>query len=73
MQAVEELIKEIDPDYARCYTCKRLIHTSEMDFVFNIPHSCKDILTCHNHSPLDSKPELDVALIDYPPIIRTKK
>ena len=67
----EELIKELDPDYIRCWHCKRLIHLSCLEKHLTlgslgkcVHYRCVDINECDNFAKIDMKERLrDVARI----------
>jgi len=48
---IEELIKEIDPDYAKCIWCKKFKPLSELQKISHtkpllIFHECKNTIEC---------------------------
>ena len=52
MQA-KDLIKELDPEYVKCYLCKRLIHITQLtdNWGFGIEKNalaCENITSCDN-------------------------
>ena len=55
----KELIKEIDPDYHKCYRCKRYFHIDKlvphMDFMEPIRYVCSNRKDCLEYKWVDGK------------------
>jgi len=54
---VENLIKELDPEYHKCLKCKRLMHISRLNIVLRTTtrttlFECKNYIECDINNPL---------------------